>query len=128
MEFVSETPLADRVAPELAVPDPNYPTRAYLPPADYHTAYKYRLPADLAGDLVLIQWYYLTANSCSGPGYDQYAFPTPDWCISQCRVECKNEIPSDGRGIPEQFWNCAEVSTAHNTMCIHAVNCRVSMF
>jgi len=109
MEFISETALPDRVAPELAHPDPNYPTRAYIPPEDYHTSYKYRLPADLAGDLVLIQWYYLTANSCSGEGYDQYEFPAPDWCISQCRAQCQAEIPPDGRGVPEQFWNCAEV-------------------
>ena len=105
MEFISEAALPDWVAPELAHLDPNYPTRAYIPPEDYHTSYKYRLPADLAGDLVLIQWYYLTANICSGDGYDQYEFPAPDWCISQCRAQCQAEIPLDGSGVPEQFWN-----------------------
>jgi hypothetical protein len=79
MEYISEIALPGRVAAELAQPDPNYPTRAYIPPQDYHTAYKYRLPAGLEGDLVLIQWHYVTANSCSDEGYDQYDFPAPDW-------------------------------------------------
>ena len=57
-----------------AKPDPLYPERAYIPLADhpniqrssdgnYLFHHKYRLPDDLRGDLVLIQWYYITANS-----------------------------------------------------------------
>ncbi|KAL7428668.1 hypothetical protein ACHAXM_001426, partial [Skeletonema potamos] len=62
-------------------PDPNYPHRAYIPRADapfrlqkeynnklqkeiYKFSHRFRLPQGLSGDLVLIQWHYVTANSC----------------------------------------------------------------
>ena len=44
--------------------DPNYPTRAYIHGlsqmsyGNFH--YKYKLPTGLLGELVLIQWYYIT--------------------------------------------------------------------
>ena len=93
------------VSGEGAPPDPNYPVRAYLPPSKYNLKYQYRLPPALSGDLVLIQWYYVTANSCMDAGYDSYDFPV-GWYpgTSTCP-----SIPPDGRGLPEQFWNCAEV-------------------
>ena len=104
--------------------DPNYPDRAYIPPAppgtqaangsgrwDYQ--YRFQLPAGLSGDRVLLQWHYMTANSCIPPGYDRYNFPS-GWHpgnLGACEY-----IPSDGenypysgRRLPEQFWNCAEV-------------------
>lgn len=102
--------------------DPLYPGRAYIPRTDYpgfsrgsngdyYFHHKFKLPEGLEGGLVLIQWYYLTANSCLPEGYDTYDFPEyfyPDGegsGISMC-----DTIPPDGRGWPEQFWNCAEVS------------------
>ena len=67
--------------------DPNYPERAYMAPASkanwgqgsslYAANYKlrFRLPRGVSGDLVLLQWYYLTANSCKHEGYADYPFP-----------------------------------------------------
>jgi hypothetical protein len=58
-----------------ATPDPNYPERAYLAPAlvaetktwtngvgAYYNM-KFQLPDGLNGEVVLLQWYYLTANT-----------------------------------------------------------------
>jgi hypothetical protein len=108
--------------------DSNYPSRAYIPPLTYEPTliatdgtvpgafYRYRmkLPEDIQGDLVLLQWHYLTANSCKHDGYDDYAFPwewpNPGYAgLPDCGI-----IPSDGIGGPEQFWNCAEVAISSN--------------
>ncbi|KAL7548412.1 hypothetical protein ACHAWF_011703, partial [Thalassiosira exigua] len=58
-----------------AVPDVNYPERAYLPPDDFPGiveyqsdvpgklySHKYRLPPGLTGSNVLIQWHYITGE------------------------------------------------------------------
>ncbi len=107
------------VSGENANPDPNYPFRAYLPPANPPAAengaglwpyrYRYQLPQGLTGDLVLLQWHYITANSCLPPGYNTYNWPA-GWHPGNLPI-CV-DIPADGaRGgnRPEQFWNCAEV-------------------
>ena len=104
--------------------DPNYPDRAYIPPAppgtqaangsgrwDYQ--YRFQLPAGLSGDRVLLQWYYMTANSCTPDGYDRYNFPS-GWHpgnLGACEyIPSDGEnYPGSGRRLPEQFWNCAEV-------------------
>ena len=57
--------------------DPNHPERAYIAPMNpgyilnpsssvkvMDFSFKMRLPPKLYGEIVLIQWYYLTANSC----------------------------------------------------------------
>jgi chitinase len=112
LEFISD-PLYG--APK----DPNYPNRAYIAPAtrvetktvglsgNYYR-FKMKLPNNLTGDLVLLQWHYLTANSCSFEGYDAYPFPT-SWGNMGSLAVCQ-DISADGNGSPEQFWNCAEIS------------------
>ena len=101
--------------------DPLYPGRAYIPRTDYpgfsrgsngdyYFHHKFKLPEGLEGGLVLIQWYYLTANSCLPEGYDTYNFPEyfyPDGegsGISMC-----DTIPPDGRGWPEQVRFCSRI-------------------
>ena len=75
--------------------DTNYPERVYVAPSAYAEhflsedgfnsmlyQYQMKLPDGLVGELILIQWYYVAANSdCIHPGYDTYAWPT-DWNIS----------------------------------------------
>ncbi len=61
-----------------ANPDPNYPERAYIPNKEFPVQFesggnalfrhKYQLPLGLSGDLVLIQWHYITGNSCVDVG------------------------------------------------------------
>jgi hypothetical protein len=85
--------------------DPNYPDRAYLPPYQggntqgWTYRYRFQLPAGLSGDLVLLQWHYITANSCLPPGYDRYNFPQ-GWHPGNLPV-C-GPLSSDGSGFPEQ--------------------------
>jgi len=96
--------------------DSNYPERAYIPlsgasthkdsSGSYIYTHRYELPANLIGDLVLIQWHYITGNSCVAPGYKDVSFP-PEFDPGNLGT-CSN-ISSDGKGTPEQFWNCAEV-------------------
>ena len=99
--------------------DPQYPERAYIAPASvvqYSEAIanvqsvvgaiykmKFKLPEDIYGDTVLLQWYYLTANSCKHEGYSEYNFPN-DWgadVFDDGLPDC-GEIPPDGNGVPEQ--------------------------
>ena len=105
-------------------PDPNYPERAYIPPlsqvrqtgvydaevfqGSLKLRHKFRLPSGLSGSLVLIQWHYVTANSCIHDGYAEYNWPKK-WFDNHNLPLCDTPLPEDGNGVPEQFWNCAEV-------------------
>jgi len=94
--------------------DPNYPERAYIAPIEVASddpdkneveySFRMRLPSDLYGDLVLIQWYYNTANSCIHEGYMEYDWPW-DYRFNTGVISS----PQCGIGSAEQFWNCAEV-------------------
>jgi len=107
--------------------DPLHPERAYIVPSlkaewvsgkpgeqpvvGAYYKMKFQLPQGVNGEIVLLQWYYLTANSCKHEGYDDYDWPA-EWgddvlrygALPDCEV-----VPEDGDGVPEQFWNCAEV-------------------
>lgn len=89
--------------------DPNYPERAYLAPAGagyvlntssstsvMDFSFRMRLPPDLYGDIVLIQWYYLTANSCIHEGYDQYNWPD-GWGMHTLSAGKCDTISTDGK-------------------------------
>lgn len=52
--------------------------------------------------------YYLTANSCHHEGYLEYDWPD-DWNIDATSAGPCGDVSPDGTGVPEQFWNCAEV-------------------
>ena len=94
--------------------DQSYPERAYIAPVSHPNAqtetiagqsgmrfsHKVRLPSDVSGNLVLIQWQYITANSCFSQGYNDYPFPDASWWNSAVGV-CQT-IPADGVGTPEQ--------------------------
>jgi Lytic polysaccharide mono-oxygenase, cellulose-degrading len=104
LEFVSD-PLYG--APK----DATYPNRAYIAPTGIATVdnsgpvpgqfYRFvlKLPDTLSGDLVLLQWYYVTANSCKLDGYTNYPFPA-NWGNMQNDVPICGSIPPDGNGFP----------------------------
>ncbi len=48
--------------------DEDYPERAYVAPAT-NFKYIYKLPMGVHGPKVMLQWRYVTANSCFPPGY-----------------------------------------------------------
>ena len=61
---------------------------------------------ELTAAMVLLQWYYLTANSCKHVGYDTYEWPEEwgeDVKLYKRLPDCE-EVPADGNGVPEQFW------------------------
>jgi hypothetical protein len=49
--------------------DDHYPSRAYISPNAKFFKLKYRLPEGIQGDQAMLQWRYVTANSCTPPGY-----------------------------------------------------------
>jgi hypothetical protein len=86
--------------------DPNYPERAYIPLSSgyWNYTYKFKFPDGLSGDLVLLQWHYVTANSCTPSGYKEYNWPSGnDWHMaSNLIVGSCGTLPLDGNGAPEQ--------------------------
>jgi hypothetical protein len=65
--------------------------------------YTFKLPDDVTGNMVLLQWHWISANSCMSPGYNQYPFPPyfePNNVLSVCY----------GNNLGEQFWNCAKIT------------------
>ena len=121
------------VADELygAPKDTSYPTRAYIAPpsrtmndntgvAGQFFRFRVKLPDNLSGDLVLLQWHYLTANSCKYPGYTTYPFPQ-DWGDMQDFLGICTNIPADGNGTPgtcccdTSFSSCRLLTRGHLT-------------
>jgi len=103
-------------------PDPNYPERTYIPPLSYNdiqkdssdmpgTQFRYtlQLPRNLPAGNALMQWHYITGNTCIVPGYGDYNFPSSWNTKYEEKKICTMPLPSDGNGVPEQFWNCAEI-------------------
>eukprot|EP00985_Skeletonema_marinoi_P016898 scaffold9175_cov115-Skeletonema_marinoi.AAC.3 len=70
-------------------PDPNFPNRAYIP----------------RRDAAFIQ----TDNN--GHWKFTHRFKLPEGLSGDLVGVC-NSIPPNGRGLPEQFWNCAEIRVA----------------
>eukprot|EP00730_Choanoeca_flexa_P004803 TRINITY_DN11804_c3_g7_i1.p1 TRINITY_DN11804_c3_g7~~TRINITY_DN11804_c3_g7_i1.p1 ORF type:complete len:1086 (+),score=147.66 TRINITY_DN11804_c3_g7_i1:103-3258(+) len=88
--------------------DPLHPDRWYLPPNtggyssqfNYHA--QYQLPANLTCSNCVIQWWYVTANSCLPPDYKRFDFPSSAWWSSG--------LPACGATYGEEFWNCADIA------------------
>eukprot|EP00581_Thalassiosira_minuscula_P028458 CAMPEP_0183754816 /NCGR_PEP_ID=MMETSP0739-20130205/3731_1 /TAXON_ID=385413 /ORGANISM="Thalassiosira miniscula, Strain CCMP1093" /LENGTH=1540 /DNA_ID=CAMNT_0025991459 /DNA_START=38 /DNA_END=4660 /DNA_ORIENTATION=+ len=101
-------------------PDPNYPERGMYAGGQGGSikafSFEYQLPSGISGEKVMLNWKYITANSCSPPGYAEYfaAHPDlPDSYWTQGVSLCTPPYPNDGTRSttwPEQFFNCAEVS------------------
>lgn len=95
--------------------DGNYPSRGYFANDQYRFEFVYRLPAGVVGDKVMMQWRYVTANSCIPKGYLDPSLGLADlgWLRSPGMVECADPLDPTGArntGDPEQFWNCAELT------------------
>jgi len=109
--------------------DPNYPERGYYwgGPTQNGVDFlmKFKIPDSLVGEKVLLQWLYVTANSCSPQGYSDYfgganslgqpldnSFWTP--MISTCSGYGANFMPLAPGAVAgnfgEMFVNCVEVA------------------
>ena len=86
---------------------------------------RFRLPASLSGDKVLLQWFYYTANSCSPEGYYDYFarkntdLPESFWGGPMLPTCTDEQFPARGKPFftgdsPERFVNCAEVTIEEN--------------
>lgn len=100
--------------------DDSHPHRAYIPDATFPDmqydssgvfgslySHRFKLPENLVGDTVILQWHYWTANSCVYEGYGNYKWPA-GVSYGSAGTICQDN--PDGNGVPEQFWNCAEVN------------------
>mmetsp|Transcript_32272 Transcript_32272/g.47706 ORF Transcript_32272/g.47706 Transcript_32272/m.47706 type:complete len:635 (+) Transcript_32272:70-1974(+) len=102
--------------------DNSHPERGYLKRGFMEHEMVFKLPDNVSGDQVLIQWRYITANSCLPEGYHNYFnsfigdpnynVVTEDW--KGPNMQNCDKYPQDGSkpdgGAPEQFWNCVEVT------------------
>lgn len=125
LEFVRDLIFADEYYPAMQK-DANYPERGYYAGGQgggvQRFAMDFKLPVGIFGN-VLLQWRYITANSCAPPGYADYfasltqSYPDQAETIynwwSHGLKECGVPYPNDGnRDLPtnpEQFFNCAEI-------------------
>ncbi|KAL7548592.1 hypothetical protein ACHAWF_013239 [Thalassiosira exigua] len=92
---------------------PNDTLNMAVPPGEDGDLYihKFKLPAGLYGDEVLLQWYWVTANGCRAIGYESYPWPSNTWhptgslskvcetTYAECsrepgRSDCKDPQPS----------------------------------
>jgi hypothetical protein len=103
--------------------DPAYPDRGYYHGGaganGFDYVMRFQLPPGLAGEKVLLQWEYFTANSCSPVGYaayfggansDNQALSDEHWNpgIPACAASYPDHFVS--AAPPERFINCAEVT------------------
>jgi len=114
LEFVEDT--------KYGMPkDENHPDRAMLWGDGDELSYKFKLPDNIAGEQVLLQWIYWTANSCNYDGYQEYfttrqtpASSKGNWspALSDCGPIENIPMIRSGTVIAEIFVNCAEVTIA----------------
>lgn len=106
--------------------DPHYPVRAYIHGLSSMTLgefrYKYKLPDNLTGELVLIQWYYITGNSCTDEGYADYhaIHPFPSGWNEESSTTCSLPITGDGSEAPERV---SDFEYSSNTIFIKGSQC-----
>jgi hypothetical protein len=109
---------------EVSPIDPNHPERYYVPPQCALSKsgpnsqpivenMRFMLPDDLFCEHCVLQFVYVTGNSCNPNGYAEYNWPE----ISEtCPLAGSNEnwwsptlVNCFEGSYPEEFWNCADV-------------------
>jgi len=94
--------------------DPNFPQRGYLGSGTPQTfRFRYKLPQGVSGDRVMMQWRYVTANSCAPPGYrNNQELVRRGWArthLPDCRTPNFTGARPSPNIDPEQFFSCAEI-------------------
>ena len=73
--------------------------------------FTYRLPDGVHGDRVMMQWRYVTANSCLPRGYKgtrvSNTLRALGWIPSPNMADCPWPLNDTGDGVPEQVCICA---------------------
>jgi len=89
--------------------------------------WKVRLPGDLECDHCVLQWFWVSANSCTPPGFREYfdSSATKSWIASKfggdssawwgsTKTACPADVgdpKTNGNGA-EKFWNCGDITIA----------------
>jgi len=118
--------------PSVSPIDPAHPERFYTPPrclfngaAEMEMTMRYSLPTDLDCEHCVLQWYWVTANTCAGDTYEE-VIPLFPATTTACDGDGGSQgwipgavLPSNnmprlcggaGIGYPEEFWNCADIT------------------
>lgn len=104
--------------------DPNYPNRFFFPPAcaDGYTdaspwsssAWVYpalvQLPHELSCEHCVLQFYYVTANTCLPRGYRDTPWPSTFTNCDRGWYSPQLDDCDGSRVYPEEFWNCADIA------------------
>ena len=81
--------------------------------------HKWRLPTGVTGNVIL-QWRYITGNSCNHLGYHSYDWPSPDWWGPPTMADCPAKLSPTGDKGPEQFWNWyGRITHARAALCLN---------
>ncbi len=122
-----KTPACEsQLSKECGPVDEKYPGRWYIPcrRGDHVGEHfmggpfmRYKLPKGFKTEHAVIQFYWVTANSCNPPGFVDYfkRYPMKSW--GQCpgdggAIGGRNPTLAEcgGGSFPEEFWGCADVS------------------
>jgi hypothetical protein len=112
--------LRDPNDPSISPLDARFPGRYYMVPTCYGAAAmnqtaRYKLPAGLTCTNCVLQWYWVTANTCHGGGYTGVTFPAAggscggDGGASGWLPRANSACVDNPSLYPEEFWNCADV-------------------
>ncbi|KAL6778288.1 hypothetical protein ACKKBG_A17625 [Auxenochlorella protothecoides x Auxenochlorella symbiontica] len=102
---LTEDCLNEHILVQADVPGAQNPGTAHWYDTGSDATMTYKLPQGLTCDgqttRCVLQWYYLTGNTCDPPNTDpSYASLWLPGCLD------------DGASYPEEFWNCADISIA----------------
>lgn len=93
--------------------DSSYPERGYYidtvivqGSAGSEVVMHFKVPDNLVGEQVILQWQHVAADTCNPPGYTEYFDIQND--LPECELPYLNDGTTDV-GSPERHWNCAEV-------------------
>ncbi|KAG5175060.1 chitin binding domain-containing protein [Tribonema minus] len=126
-ECFEKTPLVradDGYSDPYSLVDKQYPGRYYIGAfckgqAEYTYKMRYKLPAMQCAHCVL-QWHYITANSCFVPGYRAFDKVWQGCSPKQGSRYATNEECGE-RSRSEEFWNCSDIAILNNGMCGYGV-------
>eukprot|EP00951_Prasinocladus_malaysianus_P049418 scaffold669665_cov46-Prasinocladus_malaysianus.AAC.1 len=100
--------------------DPAAPHKFFLNPVcafpqdqsvrGYRMTGHFKLPDGVTCEQCVLQWWWITGNSCVPPGYRHFDFPSKwDACGDDGWYNA-NQDDCEGSTRGEEYWNCADVS------------------
>jgi hypothetical protein len=100
--------------------NPNHPEFWYLNPTAYAPAKvpgtthyrmraRFKLPEGVSCENCVLQWWWITGNSCTAPGYDDNMKFPAKYRNGFFKEGLKNS-KCVGTTVAEEFWNCADIA------------------